>query len=260
MEKLIVRAAVAPLYESPRAGALLADELLCGMSAELLEESGGGLVRVRSFYGYEGYGARESFSTEGAEEWGRREKLIVTWSYDNVQQQPSVRSPVSLSLPRGSLCAGKGPSVLGWQEVRLAGGGEGFIQAVHLAPYPMGGGLAGDKLRLSLCQNALSYMGCCYRWGGKTPLGIDCSGLCSQVYLNHGIGIYRDAVIAGGYPVHEIPFAELRPADLLYFRGHMALWLGDGRYIHSSASSGGVTASSFTEGDAGYRNDLSKGL
>lgn len=262
MKNLTVTAAVAGLYESPAPGAVLADELLCGMGAELVQRCEGGILRVRSFYGYSGYLKSDGVAEEN-EAWRDAPKLIVTGSYVNVQEQPSVRSHVVMSLPRGALCCGEGVVAEGWQRVRLGGGQQGYLPTLHLCPYPMGAGLCGDVLRQSLCQNALSYMGCCYRWGGKTPLGIDCSGLCSQVYLNHGIAIWRDARIVEGYPVKEMPWEgrdgetpPLQPADLLYWKGHMGLWLGEGRYIHSSASSGGVTVSSLVKGDPGYREDL----
>lgn len=266
MKRLMVTASVAGLYESDKEGALLADELLCGTSAELLQRHVGGILRVRAAHGYEGFVASENLAPEDAQ-WQSSPKLIVTGSYVNLQQQPSVRSTVLFSLPRGSLCRGEGPSVEGWQPVCLAGGQRGYLQTVHLDTYPLGAGLADNALRRSLCNNALAYLGCCYRWGGKTPLGIDCSGLCSQVYLNHGITIYRDARIVEGYPVREIPrevaggqMTPLQPADLLYWKGHMALWLGEGRYIHSSASAGGVTVNSLIKGDPGYREDLATSI
>ncbi|MEG0752949.1 MAG: C40 family peptidase [Angelakisella sp.] len=259
MKKMVVTAPVAAVYENEEGTALLSDELLCGMTAQPLQQYSGGILRIRSFYGYEGYAKASAFK-ELTEEWEAAPKLVVIGSYVNVQSQPAVRSLVVLSLPRGALVCGDGPSLEGWQPVHMAGGEQGFIQSVHLGTYPMGEAFAVGELRRSLCQNALSYLGCCYRWGGKTPLGIDCSGLCSQVYLNHGIAIYRDARIMEGYPVREIPQEQLEPADLLYWKGHIALYLGEGRYIHSTASSGGVTVNSLIKGQVDYREDLAKSL
>lgn len=266
MKSLTVAVSVAGIYESAEPDGLLADELLCGMEAELVQRCEGGILRVRTAYGYQGYARGSDFIQEEAE-WRDAPKLIVTGSYVNLQEQPSVRALARLSLPRGSLCRAEGPLAEGWQPVCLGGNVRGYLPTLHLSPYPMGGGLRGDALRQSLCQNALSYMGCCYRWGGKTPLGIDCSGLCSQVYLNHGIAIWRDAAILEGYPVKQIVWEAtgggtppLQPADLLYWKGHMALWLGEGRYIHSSASAGGVSVSSLVKGEPGYREDLANTL
>ena len=73
-----------------------------------------------------------------------------------------------------------------------------------------------------------------------------------------GILIYRDAVLAEGYPVHAIPFSRVKPADLLYFPGHVALFMGDGKYIHSTGDirTFGCTVNSLDPKDPDYRADL----
>ena len=96
------------------------------------------------------------------------------------------------------------------------------------------------------------YLGTPYRWGGKSPEGIDCSGLCSLVYWMHGIVIFRDSSIRPEYAVRQIPVAQMAPGDLLYFPGHMAMYIGDGRYIHSSNTCHGVVISSLNPEDETY--------
>ena len=73
-----------------------------------------------------------------------------------------------------------------------------------------------------------------------------------------GILIWRDAAIREGYPVHRIDPEQKKPGDLLYFPGHVAIYLGDGRYIHSTGREGdfGVVIGSLIPGEAGYRADL----
>ena len=77
-----------------------------------------------------------------------------------------------------------------------------------------------------------------------------------------GIIIYRDAKIKEGFPVHEIPFSQIQPADLLYFPGHIALYLGNGKYIHSTGSpkSFGCVTNSLNPEDVDYRADLAESL
>ena len=117
-------------------------------------------------------------------------------------------------------------------------------------------------LRRAVTDAARLYAGSHYRWAGKTPAGIDCSGLCSMAYLLNGIAIYRDADIREGFPVHTITREQMKEGDLLFFPGHVGMYLGDGMYIHSTARAGsdGVTINSLEEGSPLYRQDLAEGI
>ena len=68
--------------------------------------------------------------------------------------------------------------------------------------------------------------------------------------------IYRDARIVEGYPVKEIAAETAKPADMLFWPGHIGLYLGDGRYIHSTGKSSGVVINSLRPEHAEYREDL----
>lgn len=126
-------------------------------------------------------------------------------------------------------------------------------------------------LRKTLTDTALEYLGVQYRWGGRSGFGIDCSGLVSMSYLRCGITIYRDASLVDGYAMERIPLnwdveghwlpselSKLLPGDALYFPGHIAMYLGEGRYIHSTGKAGdnGVVINSLLPDDACYREDL----
>ena len=119
-----------------------------------------------------------------------------------------------------------------------------------------------DAFRAAVCAQAKKYRGTEYRWGGKSGRGIDCSGLVSSAYMQCGVLIYRDARLVEGWPMHEIPKEQVRRGDALYFPGHIALYLGEGRYIHSTgaAGSGGVVLNSLDPDDPLYREDLVKSL
>lgn len=145
-----------------------------------------------------------------------------------------------------------------------SGGADGFCLQEILDRWYDG---SEGRFREQLETEARRYLGVQYRWGGKSSQGIDCSGLTCTAYMKSGVLIYRDASIADGFPVRRISredaLAErLRKGDLLYFPGHIAMYLGGGKYIHSTAhvGSGGVVINSLREGDADYRADLRESL
>ena len=119
-----------------------------------------------------------------------------------------------------------------------------------------------EAFRNALAEQAKKYLGTEYRWGGKSGRGIDCSGLVGSAYMQCGVLIYRDAKLVEGWPMHKIPLEQAKRGDALYFPGHIALYLGEGRYIHSTgaARSGGVVLNSLDPADPLYREDLVKSL
>jgi len=74
-----------------------------------------------------------------------------------------------------------------------------------------------EELRDSLIESALKYFNAPYLWGGRTPYGIDCSGLSQIVYKLNGICLPRDAseqVMEG----EVLTFVEeALPGDLAFF-------------------------------------------
>lgn len=257
---VLVTAARLPLRESPSDRALVADELISGGCARVVRHQNGWLYLLAE-HRYSGWTRAHGIRLckAAAACWRESTRMVVTASCCDLQSRAAVRGVCIRTLLRGSLVRPAGEPVDGWQPVRTAEGLRGFLKQQHVAPYPMGAGLCDTALRESLVATAMSYMGCCYRWGGKTPLGIDCSGLVSQCYLMHGITIWRDASIKDGFAMRPILKQELKPADLLYWPGHVAMYIGGGRYIHSNATYGGVCINSLDPSAPDYRPDLGGG-
>lgn len=262
--KAIVNKTVAPLLAQPTRESTVVDEVLYGMVVELLEEAAPGFYRVRTHYRYEGIMSAEDLivDNEAANTWDSLPKKVVrNKNFADVLSIPKVQGWHMQSLTKGSLICPEGEPENGWQKVLLADGRIGYVQAAILDEYhtaPVSGNE--DELRQALVDAAMSYVGTHYRWGGKSPMGIDCSGLVSMSYMLCGILIYRDAKIMEGFPIHEIPREQMKPGDLMFFPGHVAMYLGDNRYCHSTGRAGddGFTINSLDPEAPDYRADLPK--
>lgn len=247
-----------PLYAGPGSGEERVDEILMGWPVSGPEEQDGGWWKVRTFYGYSGWVRHEQL----APELGRtpRSKLVVTALFADVLSGPEVELPVVATLPRGSLVtAPDQPAPEGWRLVELPDGQKGYTKCSFLERYyTQPSDLPEETLRTRVVERAKSYLGVQYRWGGKSPMGIDCSGLTFMAWFFSGVFLYRDAKLMPGHPARAIPLEQCRPGDLLYFPGHIALYLGGGRYIHSTARVGsdGVVINSLDPTQPDYRADL----
>ncbi len=260
--KAIVNTAVCSLFGAPTRESTLEDEALYGMVVEVLEEVQPGWVRVRTHYRYEGIASADELliSDEAAKEWESLPKKVVrNKNFLDVLSQPKVQGFHMAHVPRGGLLSPVGEAEEGFQKVRLADGRTGYVMTGILAQHHTQP-LAEDEdtMRRALVDAAMLYRGTHYRWGGKSPAGIDCSGLVSMAYMLCGVIIHRDANLAEGFAMKEISPDALRPGDAIFFPGHVAMYLGDGRYCHATARAGddGFAINSLDPDAPDYRADL----
>ncbi len=91
-----------------------------------------------------------------------------------------------------------------------------------------------------LVENAYMYLNAPYLWGGRSPFGIDCSGLTQMVYKLNGVSLKRDASQQAeqGNTLHLLD--ETEPGDLAFFDNengdiiHVGIILKDQEIIHAS--------------------------
>ena len=78
-----------------------------------------------------------------------------------------------------------------------------------------------------LIENAFIYLNTPYLWGGRSPLGIDCSGLTQMVYRLQGINLPRDAYQQAEVGKTVATLEESEAGDLAFFEND------DGKIVHT---------------------------
>lgn len=89
-----------------------------------------------------------------------------------------------------------------------------------------GNRITGKKPKQNLIPTAFLYRNAPYLWGGKTPFGIDCSGLVQMVYKLNGYQLFRDASQQVGQGETLSFIEESEPGDLAFFENE------EGEIIH----------------------------
>ncbi|MEK4386557.1 NlpC/P60 family protein [Solibacillus sp. FSL W7-1464] len=256
----VVKTKIANLYAAPDRHSELIDEALYGMSVEVQEEIDENWVKVRTFYRYEGYTLKSDLhvGSEPTVNWVYEANDVVIQSFADVLKAPKIQSENIITLTRGAfikvvLEAGLDPA---WAKVKLVTGEEGYVRSAWIQDRVKVYTTNEEIFRKQVVETAFRYMGTPYRWGGKTPLGIDCSGLVSMAYMLNGAFIYRDAKIEEGFPLRKIEAENLKPGDLIFFPGHVAMYIGNDEYIHSSLGGNEVNVNSLNLQHENYREDL----
>lgn len=257
----VARIMLKPTYEGETQ-----DEALYGMVVEILktitDQNNEEWCFIRTHYNYEGLVKKSQLITEPelVKKWRKTPKKIVLKGFADVLSEPRVQGYIMAELTRGAVVTPVQPADKdGWVNVALCDGRTGFIRDTSIGKHIIAWSRENEEsLRNALVETAFSYLGTCYRWGGKSPFGIDCSGLCSMAYMINGIIIYRDADIKEGFPIKEIPRESMKKGDLIYFPGHIAMYIGNSKYIHSTGKNGsnGVVVNSLNPEGKDFREDL----
>ncbi len=99
---------------------------------------------------------------------------------------------------------------------------------------------------------ATGLIGSPYRYGGKSPAGFDCSGLVYFSYAQIGVSLPRTSRDQYKYAT-PISLKRAQAGDLLFFQqgpriSHVAIYLGDGRFVHAPSTGGRVSIANLDDG------------
>lgn len=126
------------------------------------------------------------------------------------------------------------------------GGSESSGGSKQEAPKPVssGGGKGQD-----IANYACKFVGNPYVAGGTSLTnGADCSGFVMSVYKNFGISLprssYSQSTVGRG-----VSYSEAKPGDIIYYGGHVGIYIGNGQIVHASTQRTGIKITSAT-----YRN------
>lgn len=249
---------IAKIWNKANKSSELIDEVLYGSFVEILNEESH-FYYIKTFYHYKGYVKKADISLIQRQINHINEyNGILTKHFVDVLYQPNDKSIAIISLPRGSYVKIL-PNDLknDFQAIELINKQKGYIKKDCFKYRNILNRIQNeDTLRKNLVSNAMLYLGSQYRWGGKTILGIDCSGLCQISYLLTEMPIYRDAVLNDElinlYHMRRIAKGDLKRGDLIYAPGHIMMYIGNQQYIHSSSTTTGVTINSLNEDDSHY--------
>jgi len=173
--------------------------------------------------GYVGYLPSEALGEPGAEPT-HRVRAIRTFVYPGPNLKLPYRDYLTLNA-KVAVVETEG------DYARLATGG--WVYAPHLA------GL--DAFETDYVSVAERFLHTPYLWGGKTSLGIDCSGLAQTALAAAGIAAPRDSDMqerALGTPIGVKPdLGGLRRGDLVFWKGHVGLMMDESNFIHATGHS-----------------------
>jgi gamma-D-glutamyl-L-lysine dipeptidyl-peptidase len=230
MEYAVISVPAAPVRRKPGHRKEMVNQLLFGEKVCLLKSKGELWVKVRSLHdGYEGWMTNTLLLPIDKKEAMTAVPWAATGLLNSISLNESgMQVPVGASIPFFN----DQP-----EDVPLE---KGKLGEVPFTYYGQVENIYTQKPGLPLLEKlVLPWMNVPYLWGGRTPLGVDCSGFTQVIYKLMGIDLPRDAwqQAQTGTPVKK--FSEVQPGDLAFFNNkedivHVGILLGNGGIIHAS--------------------------
>lgn len=216
----VARASV-PLRREPDARLGFDTEALFGETVTILDEDQGWAWLQLDADGYVGYAPMAAFTTELIEPT-HRVRALGTFVYP----EPNIKCTPLMHLALTS-------------EVSVASEQDGFAQ-LRSGGYVISRHLVTpDRLARDFTDVAERFVTTPYLWGGKTRIGIDCSGLVQTALGAVGIAAPRDSDMQQAELGEPVPIADdhsgLQRGDLVFWQGHVGIMVDAVMLVHANA-------------------------